>query len=138
MPRREPERAEAGVAAPVRLDVWLWAARFHRTRSLAKRAIEAGHVVVNGAAGKPAKAVVVGDRISVTRGQERLEVVVLALADQRGPAPVAQALYAETEASRAARTAAAELRRLTGGGAAKPPTRPDKRDRRRLIAWLKG
>jgi ribosome-associated heat shock protein Hsp15 len=138
MPRREHDGAEARAAASVRLDVWLWAARFHRTRSLAKRAIEAGHVAVNGVGGKPARAVAIGDRVTVTRGPERLEVVVLALADQRGPAPVAQALYAETEASRAARAAAAELRRLTGGGAAKPPKRPDKRDRRRLIAWLKG
>lgn len=128
----------ANATVPVRLDVWLWAARFHRTRSLAKQAIEAGHVAVNGTGGKPAKAVAVGDRITVTRGEERIEVVVRGLSDQRGPASVAQALYAETEASAAARAAARETRRLTMAGQSRPPTRPDKRARRQLLELLRG
>jgi ribosome-associated heat shock protein Hsp15 len=137
--RRESDLGKAsGSITSVRLDVWLWAARFHRTRSLAKQAIEAGHVAINGVAGKPAKAVVVGDRIAVTRGEERIEVVVAALSEQRGPASVAQTLYVETEASAAARAAARELRRLTMAGQAKPPTRPDKRARRQLLDFLKG
>lgn len=74
----------------------------------------------------------------MTRGEERIEVVVAALSDQRGPAPVAQALYVETEASAAARAAAREMRRLTMAGQAKPPTRPDKRARRQLLDFLKG
>lgn len=136
--RHAAEGSAAAGAVPVRLDVWLWAARFHRTRSLAKQAVEAGHVAVNGAAGKPAKAIAVGDRIAVTRGEERIEVVVAALSDQRGPALVAQALYAETEASASARAAAREMRRLTMAGQARPPTRPDKRARRQLLDLLKG
>lgn len=140
MGSRRPDApgSPASAAAPVRLDVWLWAARFHRTRSLAKQAIEAGHVAVNGTGGKPAKAVAVGDRIAVTRGEERIEVVVRGLSDQRGPAPVAQSLYAETEASGAARAAAREMRRLTMAGQSRPPTRPDKRARRQLLELLKG
>lgn len=136
--RHQDVGGATGGTAPVRLDVWLWAARFHRTRSLAKQAIESGHVAINGAAGKPAKAVVIGDRIAVTRGEERIEVVVAALSDQRGPAPVAQALYVETEASAASRAAARDIRRLTMAGQAKPPTRPDKRARRQLLELLKG
>lgn len=136
------KRGEASGSGPavraVRLDVWLWAARFHRTRSLARQAIEAGHVQVNGGGGKPAKAVAVGDRIAVTRGEDRIELIVAGLSEERGPAPVAQALYAETEASAAARAAAREMRRLTLAGHAKPPTRPDKRARRQLIELLKG
>jgi ribosome-associated heat shock protein Hsp15 len=135
--RDDGDRA-GGAARPVRLDVWLWAARFHRTRSLAKRAIAAGHVQVNGVAGKPARAVAPGDRITLTRGEDRIEVVVAALSEARGPAPVAQALYAETEASAAARAAARESRRLTMAGHAKPPTRPDKRARRQLLELLEG
>lgn len=122
----------------VRLDVWLWAARFFRTRSLSKQAIAGGKVVVNGHAGKPAKAVAPGDRITVTRGEERVEVEVVALSDQRGAAPVAQSLYVETVASIAAREAAREMRRLTMAGQARPPGRPDKRARRQLLELLDG
>jgi len=118
----------------VRLDIWLWAARFFKTRALAKQAIEGGKVELNDAAGKPAKAVRAGDRLRITRGEERFEVDVAALASQRGPATVAQQLYRETEASRAAREAAVEQRRLVGADAAKPRGKPDKRARRLIIA----
>lgn len=114
----------------VRADVWLWAARFFKTRSLAKQAIDGGRIDVNGAGCKPAKTLRAGDRLKISRGEERLEVEVVALSGKRGPAAVAQALYAETEASRAARELAREQHRLVG--ASGPPKRPDKQARREL------
>lgn len=120
--------------ANVRLDVWLWAARFFKTRALSKQAIEGGKVEIDGAAGKPSKGVHVGDVLKISRGEERFEVVVKALSEQRGPAPAARLLYDETQAGLAARQAAAELRRLQGAGYAKPPTKPDKRARRLIRA----
>jgi ribosome-associated heat shock protein Hsp15 len=120
-------------AAAVRLDVWLWAARFFKTRSLAKQAVEGGKVEVNGVAGKPAKALRVGDALRIVRGEERFEVTVLALDERRGPAAQAQRLYAESEASRQARAELRERQRLAG--APGPPTRPDKRARRLIRQW---
>jgi ribosome-associated heat shock protein Hsp15 len=116
----------------VRADVWLWAARMYKTRSLAKQAIDGGKVDVNGAGCKPSKAVHVGDTVRLTRGEERLELEILALSEQRGPASAAQLLYRETEASRTAREQAHELRRLSGAGLNRPPTRPNKQERREL------
>lgn len=116
----------------VRADVWLWAARMYKTRSLSKQAIEGGKVDVNGGGCKPSKALHVGDRVRLTRGEERLELEILALAEQRGPASVAQTLYRETEASRLAREEARERRRLSGEGLNRPPTRPNKQERREL------
>jgi ribosome-associated heat shock protein Hsp15 len=118
----------------VRLDVWLWAARFFKTRSLAKSVIEAGRIEVNGSTAKPSRAVRVGDTLRIARGEDRYEIAVLGLSDERGPAPVAQALYSETEQSRQARLAAAEQRRLEATGYAKPATKPDKRARRLIRA----
>lgn len=121
---------DASPLTAVRADVWLWAARFFKTRSLAKQAIDGGKIAVNDAGCKPAKTVRPGDMVRIGRGEERLEVEVLALSEQRGPANVAQLLYRETEASLAAREAAREQRRLTG--AAGPLRRPDKQERREL------
>ena len=120
------------LSAPVRADVWLWAARFFKTRSLAKEAIAGGRIDVNGGGCKPAKALHVGDRLRIGRGEERWEVEVLALSERRGPASVAQTLYRETAASAAAREAARELHRLGDGGLLRPPKRPDKHSRRQL------
>ncbi len=117
-------------ADEVRIDVWLWAARFFKTRSLAKQAVESGQVELNDSACKPAKALRVGDRLKIRRGEERLELHVLALSTQRGPAAVAQALYRETEPSRIAREAAREQRRLLGPDG--PLRRPDKHARQQL------
>jgi ribosome-associated heat shock protein Hsp15 len=120
----------------VRLDRWLWAARFFKTRAAAQQAIGGGHVHLNGQRAKAARAVRPGDRLEITRGEERFEVQVLALAARRGPASVARGLYEETEASMAARSSAQQLRRDTAGK--RPPaSRPDKRDRRRLINFAK-
>lgn len=114
----------------VRADVWLWAARFFKTRSLAKQAIDGGRIDANGGGCKPAKPLHVGDVLRIGRGEERLEVEVLALSDRRGPASMAQALYRESEASRLAREAQRAQRRLLGMQA--PPQRPDKHARREL------
>jgi ribosome-associated heat shock protein Hsp15 len=116
----------------VRADVWLWAARMYKTRSLAKQAIDGGKVEVNGGGCKPSKTVHIGDTIRLTRGEERLELEILALSEQRGPASVAQLLYRESEASRTAREQARELRRVSGAGLNRPPTRPNKQERREL------
>lgn len=118
------------LSAPVRADVWLWAARFFKTRSLAKQAIDGGKIDLNDGTCKPAKAVHVGDVLRISRGEERLEVEVLALSEKRGPAAAAQALYRESEASVAVREAAKAQRKLTGAMA--PPSRPDKQARREL------
>lgn len=118
----------------VRLDVWLWAARFFKTRALAKQAVETGKVLVGGQRAKPARTVRVGDRLHITRQPEQFEVDVLALAQVRGPAQVAQTLYRESEASRAARAEARALRAAERAGFQPPQTRPDKRARRLLRA----
>jgi ribosome-associated heat shock protein Hsp15 len=116
----------------IRADVWLWAARMYKTRSLAKQAIEGGKVDVNDAGCKPSKALHVGDRVRLTRGEERLELEILALSEVRGPAPVALTLYRETDASKVAREQMKEQRRLSGAGLNRPPTRPNKQQRREL------
>lgn len=123
-----------GPAPSVRLDVWLWAARFFRTRPLAKDAVANGRVEVNGQRAKPSRMVHVGDELVVHRGGERFEVRVLGLSDQRGSASVAQALYAESEESRRAREAARAMRAAERAGYRPPETKPDKRARRLLRA----
>jgi ribosome-associated heat shock protein Hsp15 len=124
--------AAADRPASVRLDIWLWAARFFKTRSLAKQAIEGGKVALNEVPGKPSKAVHAGDRLAIRRGEESLVVDVVALSEARGPAAVAQMLYRETDASRAAREALREQRRMQGPAA--PAKKPDKRARRLIRA----
>ncbi len=118
----------------VRLDVWLWATRFFKTRASAKQAIEAGRVEVNAAAGRPARTIRIGDRLKITRGEDRYEIEVAALASRRGSAAVAQRCYRETDASRTAREAAAQQRRFAAAGYSKPASKPDKRARRLIRA----
>jgi ribosome-associated heat shock protein Hsp15 len=122
------------VPASTRLDIWLWAARFFKTRSLAKQAIEGGKIDINDFPGKPSKPVHVGDRLRIGRGEEVFVVDVAGLKEQRGPAAAAQALYRETDDSRQAREALREKRRLEGSGYSKPATKPDKRARRLIRA----
>lgn len=118
----------------VRLDQWLWAARFFKTRSLARQAIENGKVEVGGQRPKPSRAVRVGEALDIQRGEERFEVAVLAVSSERGPAPVAQALYAESEASKARREAVRVQRQAMRDGFRAPEQRPDKRARRLIRA----
>lgn len=119
----------------VRIDKWLWAARFFKTRALASRACDLGRIVSNGLRTKPAREVHAGDRLLVENDAGRFEIEVLALSHVRGPAPVAQALYRETEASREARLRAAEERKAMQQFVPLPAQRPSKRDRRRIIQF---
>lgn len=119
----------------MRLDKWLWAARFFKTRSLAARACELGRVESNHQPAKAAREVHVGDMLQITTDGGDFEVKVLLLSEVRGPAPVAHTLYDETEASRKARIKAAEERKLLKDFAPAPPSRPSKRDRRRIIQF---
>lgn len=118
----------------VRLDLWLWAARFYRTRSLAKQAIETGKVEVGGQRAKASRAVRAGDALRVARGDEVFEVEVRGLSDQRGPAIVAQQLYAESDDSRARRDQARAERAAERAGYRAPEGKPDKRARRLIRA----
>lgn len=120
----------------VRLDKWLWAARFFKTRSLATQEIDKGRIQVNGQAAKPARELKPGDRIEMRQGPVTRSIVVLALSHQRGPAPVAQALYEETAESVARRDEAAKQRKLASEPAlAIEQGRPTKKDRRTLADW---
>ncbi len=116
----------------VRLDKWLWAARFFKTRALATEAIGGGKVHVNEQRVKPARAVNVGDVIEVWRGLDRYTIVVEGLSSRRGPAREAQKLYRETPESIASREEAAALRKMQYQGARPSPHRPSGRDRRRI------
>jgi ribosome-associated heat shock protein Hsp15 len=121
----------------VRLDIWLWAARFFKTRSQAKRACELGRVRVHGQPAKPGRDVHVGDRLRVSNDSGDFELEVLQLSSMRGPAAVAQTLYRESEESRVARQKLAEAQKAARAFEALPENRPTKRDRR-LIMRLRG
>ena len=126
---------QADISVPsVRLDLWLWAARFYKTRALAKHAIETGKVDVGGQRAKPARGIHIGDALVIARGEERFEVEVLALSVMRGPAVTAQALYGESDASRLAREQARALRAAERAGFKAPEAKPDKRARRLIRA----
>jgi ribosome-associated heat shock protein Hsp15 len=118
----------------VRLDVWLWAARFFKTRSVAKQAVETGKVDVAGQRPKSSRAVRVGEQLRVARGEEVFEIQVLALSDDRGPASVAQSLYRESEASRERRAQQRAQRSAERNGYQAPDGKPDKRARRLIRA----
>ncbi|MGA2085836.1 MAG: RNA-binding S4 domain-containing protein [Terracidiphilus sp.] len=122
----------------VRIDKWLWAARFFRTRALAQKACDLGRIHSNGIQAKPAREVRVGDLLTVRNEGGEFLVEVLALSEMRGPAVVAQTLYRETEASKAARLKAAAERKAMQEFAPLPERRPSKRDRRRIIQFRGG
>jgi ribosome-associated heat shock protein Hsp15 len=116
----------------VRIDKWLWATRFFKTRSLATQAVDGGRVKLNGERCKPARDVKPGDRLLIHIGEYAWDVAVVALSDKRGPATVAQALYQESEESRSRRQAQMDERRLQLNPAATLKGRPTKKDRRRI------
>jgi ribosome-associated heat shock protein Hsp15 len=124
--------------ARVRIDKWLWAARFFKTRGVATEAVTGGHVHVNGERVKPARDVKVGDRLEIRRGQQRFTVVVTRLADRRGSATAAAELYEETPESIAEREKRRDERRLSKPLGADLSERPTKRDRRRLDSLRRG
>jgi len=121
----------------VRIDKWLWAARFFKTRSLAARACELGRIESNGQPAKPAREVRAGDRLRVKNDGGEFQVDVLAVSAMRGPASVAQTLYRETEASRELRLKLAEERKAMPHFEGSREGRPSKRDRR-VIGRLRG
>jgi ribosome-associated heat shock protein Hsp15 len=116
----------------VRVDKWLWAARFFKTRSLAAQAVDSGKVQLNGERCKPAKEIRLNDSLRIRAGEAEWQVSVRALSDKRGPASVAQTLYEETPQSRAEREEQAAMRKLSKEPAREIKGRPTKRDRRRL------
>ncbi len=126
--------SDSNAADALRIDVWLWAARFFKTRALAKQAVVAGRVEVGGAACKPSRNVRIGDALVIVRGEERFEISVVALSERRGPAAAAQALYSESDASRTRREQAAAQRRAERAGFRPPEGKPDKRARRLIRA----
>jgi len=118
-----------------RIDKWLWAARFFKTREMASKACEMSRIGSNGVRAKPAREVRVGDMLQIRNEAAEWEIEVLALSHQRGSAAIAQTLYRETEASAEARRKAAEDRRLLGPIAAISTGRPSKRDRRLIHSF---
>ncbi len=121
-------------ASTVRLDVWLWAARFFKTRALARQAVETGKVEIGGQRAKPARPVRARDALRIARGDQVFEIRVLKVSDVRGPAATAQTLYEESEASRVAREARLAESRAARAGYRPPEGRPDKRARRLIRA----
>ncbi|HKV96579.1 MAG TPA: S4 domain-containing protein [Gammaproteobacteria bacterium] len=122
----------------MRLDKWLWCARFFKTRALATAAVAGGKVHVDGTRAKASHAVRIGERLEITRGPERFEIVVCGVSRRRGPAGEAQRLYAETAASVALRTRHAELRKLAALASPAPAKRPDKKSRRLIHRFKHG
>jgi ribosome-associated heat shock protein Hsp15 len=119
----------------IRIDKWLWAARFFKTRALASKACDLGRILSNGHEAKPSREVRIGDKLEVKNEGGDFQIEVLALSQMRGPAAVAQMLYRESDASREARTKAAAERKTMQEFAPLPEHRPSKRDRRRIIQF---
>ena len=122
----------------IRIDKWLWAARFFKTRAQASKACDLGRIQSNGIAAKPAREVRIGDRLEVKNEGGDFQIEVLALSQMRGPAAVAQTLYRESESSKAARAQLAAERKAMQQYAPLPEHRPSKRDRRRIIQFRGG
>jgi ribosome-associated heat shock protein Hsp15 len=119
----------------VRLDKWLWAARFFKTRSIAREAVSGGKVHLNGNRAKPGRSLNLGDELRIQRGEEEFIINVLELSVRRGPAAVAQTLYEESEENHRVRERLAEARKLEHQQHATRERRPDKRQRRRLVRF---
>ena len=124
--------------ASVRVDKWLWAARFFKTRSLASKSVKGGKVHVNGHRAKASTSVHIDDRLDITKGETTFEIDVLDLSDKRGSAAIAATLYAETPASLEMRQQQAEERRVARMSTPRPAIRPDKKQRRALRRFKQG
>ena len=122
----------------LRIDKWLWAARFYKTRQLASDAVNGGHVHLNGQRCKPAKLVKISDDIKITKGQWVLEVQITGITERRGSAAQAQQLYQEYEHSKAQREITRLQRQIDKLANPRPTKKPDKRQRRQLKAWRTG
>ena len=119
----------------VRLDKWLWASRFFKTRKDAVDAISGGKVHLNGARVKPSRNVQINDKLEITRNNERYQITVVGLNDKRRPAKEAQLLYEEGEASIKARESEREIRRLNNASVTRPDKKPNKKERRQMDKW---
>lgn len=119
----------------IRIDKWLWAARFFKTRGVAAEAVQGGHVHLNGTRAKASRPVTAGDRLSITKGPYRFEIEVRGVAAKRGPAKEAVLLYEESEESRLKREAIAEQLRLERAANPIPDRRPDKHQRKHIIRF---
>ena len=128
-------KANKRINPSIRIDKWLWAARFFKTRSLARAAIAGGKVYLNGYRVKPGRALKPGDVVRVQRSEEEYTVEVIELSTRRGPATIAQTLYCETEESRLKREQRAQQRKLEHQQNATRVRRPDKRQRRKLVRF---
>lgn len=129
-------RSESGAAPRTRIDKWLWAARFFKTRALATEAVSGGHVHLNGTRVKPSRAVNIGDELTIRKGEQEFAIHVCRLSERRGPAREAQKLYEETPESIARREETAQARRIAAASAPRPEGRPDKRSRRKIIRFI--
>ena len=121
----------------VRIDKWLWAARFYKTRALARDAIKGGKVQLNGTRVKPGKTLALQDQLVIRKGEDEFQITVLELGDRRVSAQLAQERYEEDAESKARREAAIEKRKLDYQARADRPRRPDKRQRRQIIRFTK-
>jgi ribosome-associated heat shock protein Hsp15 len=130
-----PPSVRSSIRPSIRIDKWLWAARFFKTRALASRACDLGRIEANGLRAKPAREIRAGDRLRIENERGISEIDVLAVSAARGPAVHAQALYHETDASREARSRLAAERKALEQFAPLPERRPSKRDRRRIIQF---
>ena len=119
----------------LRLDKWLWAARFFKTRAIAVEAIKGGKVHLNNTRVKPSRLVHIGDQIDVTRGVDRYHCVIEGLNDKRRPAKEAQLLYVESEESRQKREEELVMRKIQNAGVVRPDRKPNKKQRRRIIQF---
>ncbi|WP_137939050.1 S4 domain-containing protein [Chitinivorax sp. B] len=119
----------------VRIDKWLWAARFYKTRSLATEAVDLGRVLINDDRIKPARIIKLGDTVQLRRGDDTATVMVKGVSESRGPAPMAQLLYEETAESLAARVERKEQAKLLTSDGFQGKGRPTKRDRRQLMRF---
>jgi ribosome-associated heat shock protein Hsp15 len=126
------------VAEGIRIDKWLWAARFFKTRSLAREAVSGGKVHLDGHRVKPGRTLKEGDRLTVNRGEEMFEITVLDTSDRRGSATQALRLFAEDPSGLQRRLDAAERRKMERDARAESPRRPDKRGRRQIIDLNRG
>jgi ribosome-associated heat shock protein Hsp15 len=122
----------------VRLDKWLWAARFFKTRSVAREAVSGGKVHLNGNRAKPGRSISAGDELRIQRGDDEYIITVVEPSTHRGPAVVARTLYEESEENRSRREKLAEDRKLENQAHLNRERRPDKRQRRRLVRFKSG
>ncbi|GGK47398.1 ribosome-associated heat shock protein Hsp15 [Aliivibrio fischeri] len=128
--------SKSNTAEGVRLDKWLWAARFYKTRSIARNMVDGGKVQYNGQRSKPSKIVEVGAEIKLRQGNnEEITVIIEIVSDQRRGAPIAQTLYKETQNSIKHREENAQLRKLNSLGSPRPDKRPDKKQRRDIMKF---